>query len=328
MTRPAIHVVAGLLIDGRRICLSRRRADVHQAGKWEFPGGKLHAGETPYAALARELHEELGIDVEQAQPFVQVHHAYPELDVLLDIWQVQRYRGVPYGREDQEVRWSDIAQLVPSEFPNADRPVLRRLQLPSLYLISDAHRLGEAVFEQRLERALAAGARLVQLREPGLDRQRFCAYARRLSTVCRQYGARLLVNAEPEWVRECDADGVHLNSRRLMTLSVRPLGVDQWVAASCHNAAEIKRAQALAVDFVVLGPVQSTASHPAATVLGWDAFAALSVDSPLPIYALGGMRTDDISPARANGAQGLAMISGVWGCDDFERVVRALSPQS
>ena len=322
--RTAIHVVAGLLIDGDRICVTRRRADAHQGGKWEFPGGKLDPGEAPLAGLGRELHEELGIDVAAATPFLQVHHVYPEREVLLDVWRVTRYAGSPHGREGQEMRWRDIASLVPHELPEADRPVLRRLQLPPLYLISDARRFGLEPFAARLERALAAGARLVQLREPQLARADFCAYARELAALCHRHGARLLVNAEPGWVSECHADGVHLNSQRLLATMQRPLGVDGWVAASCHNAAELTRAESLHADLAVLGPVQLTASHPGAAVLGWPRFAELRAGVVVPIYALGGMRATDLAIARAAGAQGVAMISGLWGRDDLEVAVQSI----
>lgn len=322
--RSTIHVVAGLVIDRGRICVTRRRDDVHQAGKWEFPGGKLEPGEDPLTGLTRELHEELGISVDDAKPFAQVRHVYPEIEVLLDVWRVGGYRGTAHGREAQALRWAEVATLDPAEFPDADRPVLRRLQLPSLYLISDVERTGREAFIRRLERALRAGARLVQLREPGMDPVMFVKQARELAVVCHDFGARFLINADPARVAECGADGVHLNSARLMALSERPLPPTQWVGASCHNERELQKAQWLGLDFVVLGPVLPTASHPGAAVLGWERFAALCASTALPVYAIGGMRGADLTAARDAHAQGLAMISGIWGRPDFEAVVRSL----
>lgn len=320
--RGTVHVVAGLLIDGDRVCVTRRRAGVHQGGKWEFPGGKLEADEDPLSGLRRELHEELGIELEQAYPFVTLRHRYPELEVRLDVWRVVRYRGTPHGRERQEVRWMAPERLDPRDFPEADRPVLRRLQLPPLYLLSDVRRFGPEGFAHRLERALKAGARLIQLREPYMERRAYGAYARRLARLCRRYSARLLINADPAWLPDCGADGVHLNSRRLLELSDRPIGQEHLLAASCHDAAELEQAQRLALDFVVLGPVKATASHPHGAVLGWQRFAALSRPLALPMYAIGGMIADDLPDARAAGAHGLAMISGIWGRDDVEATVR------
>lgn len=324
-TAQAIHVVAAILIEAGRLCVTRRRAGVHEAGKWEFPGGKLEPQEDPLSALKRELNEELGIEVLEASPFVRLSHRYAELDVFLDVWRVHSYRGVPHGRESQELRWAELQELRPEHFPAADRPVLRRLQLPALYLISEVRRFGEEEFASRLERALRAGARLVQLREPQMPRDSYCAYARGVTELCHRFGARLLINADPAWLPQTDADGVHLNARRLLTLHERPVPPGCWLAASCHDAAELQQAQTLDVDLVVLGPVQPTASHPGSPILGWQRFAALRGSTALPVYAIGGMGEGDLGRAHALGAQGLAMISGIWGREDFDAVVARLS---
>lgn len=324
-TRRVIHVVAGVLIDGSRVCITRRRGDVHQGGKWEFPGGKLEPHEEPLAGLQRELWEELGIRVIDASPLMCVEHAYPELDVRLEVYSVRRYEGTPQGREAQELRWEDIFRLKADDFPDADHAILRRLQLSRLYLISHVTRFGEEEFAARLRRALAAGARMVQLREPQMDRGAFCAYARRLSALCRPFHARLMVNVDPAWFPACEASGLHLTSRRLMALSGRPVGAEYWLGASCHDKAELQQAASLRVDFAVLGPVQPTESHPGSPVLGWDGFAELSRSAGVPLYAIGGMREADLARAQAAGAHGLAMIRGVWGEDKFADVVRHLA---
>jgi 8-oxo-dGTP diphosphatase len=85
-----------------------------------------------------------------------------------------------------------------------------------------------------------------------------------------------------------------------------------WCAASCHNAAELERARELGMDFVVLGPVAATASHPHANVLGWPEFARLISDYPLPVYALGGLNMDDLDQARHCGAHGVGMLRAAW----------------
>lgn len=317
-----VHVVAGLLRDGERIFITRRHAAAHQGGLWEFPGGKLAPGEDVYHGLARELEEELGIILRSAHPFTRVHYVYPERPVLLDVWNIASFDGIPHGREGQDVCWREIGALLPSEFPPADRPVLRRLQLPRLYVISDVARYGPDVFTAKLERALAAGARLVQLREPTFDTQTYCAYAREIASLCHRYGAKLLINADPGLVSACGADGVHLTARRLATLSARPLAPDLLVGASCHDPAELQQAQAIEVDFALLSPVKSTPSHPQAAPLGWEAFETLCGATHTPVYALGGIRPDDGPRARRAGAIGVAMISGIWQVEDIEAAVK------
>lgn len=322
-----VHVAVGLLLDRHQVFVTRRVLGAHQGGKWEFPGGKCNPGEPALAALKRELHEELGIEVGNAIPWMQVRHAYSDRDVLLDVWQITAWRGDPHGREGQEARWCDIRDLPVLDFPEADLPILRRLWLPPLYLISDAARFGKEKFLVMLERALKAGARLIQLREPSMPQPEFRAYARVVAALCHRHGARLLLNAGPVMAEDCDADGVHLSSRRLMALDRRPLGNAFFVAASCHNREELGQAVRLGADFAVLSPVAATASHPDVAPLGWDKFRVLCGSVSLPIYALGGMRPVDLGLARAAGARGIATVSGVWSASDIEAEVVACADQ-
>ena len=320
-----LRVAIGLLMDGNKVFISRRAPGSHQGGKWEFPGGKIEPGENTFSALRRELREEVGIDLIAAQPYLQTRHVYHDRNVLLDVWRVTEYRGIPHGQEGQEAKWVYCHDLTGHEFPDADQPILERIALPSLYLITDSKQFGNGAFLSRLERALIAGARLVQLREPQLSPQDYKAMARETAGMCHRHGAKLLINAQPEWVPECRADGVHLNSRRLIAGQNRPLRSDYWVAASCHDIDELTRAAQLGVDFVVLGPVSSTASHPQARPLGWKTFSQLCASAKLPVYALGGMRARDLEQARQAGAVGLAMISGIWGADSIEQTVALLA---
>ena len=322
---PPVTVAVGILADRGRVFITRRFSNSHQGGKWEFPGGKTEPGEDTLSALKRELREELGVQVQNAKPFMQVRHAYPDREVFLDVWRIIEYQGVPYGREGQEARWISSTELPEVEFPQADWPILRRLWLPALYLISDSPRFGGDTFPVLLERALRAGARLVQLREPHLSPSEYQAYAKQMAGLCHRFGAKLLLNADPEWVSACGADGVHLNSRRLREWQERPLGKEYWIGASCHNAEELKLAESAGADFAVLSPVAQTATHPEAVPLGWEAFSRLCASAALPVYALGGMRAEDLGRAQQAGARGLAMVSEIWGSDSIERVVTALA---
>ena len=134
--------------------------------------------------------------------------------------------------------------------------------------------------------------------------------------MCRAAGAELIVNARPTIVDSSGADGVHLSSAQLMELDSRPLDKNQWVAASCHNATELEQAERIDVDFVVVGPVHRTASHPQARPIGWRELSRLADKTPLPVYALGGMQAPDLGPAVRSGCQGVAMISGLWSVPD------------
>jgi 8-oxo-dGTP diphosphatase len=323
----AVHVAVGILLNRDQVFITRRDSSAHQGGKWEFPGGKCHPDEPVLVALRRELHEELGIEVESATPWMQVHHVYPDREVFLDVWRITAWRGDLHGREGQEARWCGIRHLPALDFPEADLPILRRLWLPPLYLISDATRFGKEEFLALLKRALRAGARLIQLREPSMLQSEFRAYVKTVAALCHRHDARLLLNADPMMAGECGADGVHLNSRRLMALDRRPLGNAFFVAASCHNREELEQAVRLDADFAVLSPVAATASHPDVMPLGWDNFRALCGPASLPIYALGGMRPTDLGLARTAGACGIATVSGIWNASDMEAEVMAYADQ-
>jgi 8-oxo-dGTP diphosphatase len=306
-----IDVAVAILIraDGRAL-LAQRPAGKVYGGWWEFPGGKIEAGEAPAHALAREVHEELGVELERAYPWITRVFTYPHATVRLRFFRVLAWRGEPHGREGQAFAWQNLAALTVGPVLPANGPVLKSLSLPDEYAISNAAEVGEARFLARLEARFAAGLRLVQLREKSLPRERLAALARRVVAAAAPHGARVLVNGDAALAREAGAHGVHLTARQLDEATVRP---DlEWVAASCHAAAGLRRAEALGADFAVLGPVAATPTHPGASTLGWGGFEAIARDAAIPVFALGGMRPTDLERAWARGAHGVAMIRGAW----------------
>jgi 8-oxo-dGTP diphosphatase len=126
----------------------------------------------------------------------------------------------------------------------------------------------------------------------------------------------VLLNADPASVSACGADGVHLNSTRLMQTRTRPLPQEFFVGASCHNELECRQAQAIGADLIVLGPVAPTRTHPGLVPLGWEMFRHLSATAAPAVYALGGLDAGDLPRARAYGAHGVSMISGLWDAAD------------
>lgn len=169
----------------------------------------------------------------------------------------------------------------------------------------------DAAWCASLDAALDAGVLCIQLRLPGLPPKRRETLARHAAAACRTRGASLLVNSDVDLARALGA-GVHLPAAQLMAYTSLPLPDGTLVAASCHDEDELRHAQAIGCDFVVLGPVAATASHPGVPGLGWERFAALRELVSLPIYAIGGMVPDDMGTARDHGAQGIAAITGLW----------------
>lgn len=313
-TASPLHIAVGIVEDAAgRVLLSRRRPGTHGAGDWEFPGGKVDAGESVYDALARELAEELGIRMIAARPLIRVRHEYPERAVLLDTWRVTAYDGVPDSLEGQVLRWLPLDELRAWPLMAADGPIVTALCLPDRYLITGAHPGNTADFLARLDRSLERGMKLVRLRVPTLDDEAYRALARRVIARCRHAGATCLLDRDVHMVAELGAGGLHVPSARLAQLAARPLPDDLWFAASCHDAAELRHAVRLGADFAVLSPVRPTASHPGATGLGWNTFRDLVEAVNLPVYALGGLGPEDLDSAWGHGAQGVAAIRGLWG---------------
>ena len=298
-----MEVAAAVILrpDGAFLLAQRPPGKVY-SGYWEFPGGKVEPGEPAPDALARELHEELGIDVQTAYPWITRVFTYPHAIVRLNFFRVTRWRGEPHPREDQAMAWQTLAGNMASPMLPANAPVLASLALPAEYAITDAARWGTAVMLEKLQRRLEQGLKLVQLREPGLadaERRIFCGNA---IGRARRFGCKVMVKSP-----HSDADGIHFTASQLMGLMERPRGM--LVAASCHTREELERAMALELDFAVLGPVKEKAG---AQPMGWARFAEVARGTTIPVYAIGGLVRADLEDAWRAGAHGLAMIRGAW----------------
>ena len=126
---PPIRVVAAALFDAEhRVLIAERPAGRHMAGRWEFPGGKVSAGESDAAALARELKEELGIEMLAGRPLLESSHRYEDRHVDLSMWVVERFSGAPRGLDGQRLKWVSPAQLDAEDILEADRPFIEALQ--------------------------------------------------------------------------------------------------------------------------------------------------------------------------------------------------------
>ena len=311
-----IEVVAAVIYNQRgEFLLAQRPPGKAYAGYWEFPGGKVETGEDAATALKRELHEELGIEVTTAYPWLTRDFDYAHADVRLRFFRVTGWSGEAHGREQQQLSWQSIRNLAVAPVLPANGPILRGLDLPGIYGITCAGEIGRDAFMARLEQSLRHGLKLIQVREKQFADAELRAFASAVVTAARLHGARVIVNGDAAVAAQAGAAGVHLTAARLMAATRRPEG--DWCGASCHNAAELQRARDLGVDFVVLGPVAATPSHAHAKTLGWPEFARLVRDYPLPVYALGGLTVNDLEPAWRHGAHGAGMLRGAWSEAQF-----------
>jgi 8-oxo-dGTP diphosphatase len=285
--------------------LARRPQGKVFAGYWEFPGGKVEPGEPPAAALVRELHEELGVDVETAYPWITRMFSYPHATVRLRFYRVLRWKHLPQPRENQALAWQSLDAPMAEPMLPANAPVLASLALPSEYAITDAARYGIPKMLLLLEQRLERGLKMVQVREPHLTEDQRTLFTEQVIELAQRHGCKVLVKASFP-----GAHGLHLTAAQLMQLESKPLNM--LVGASCHTRQEVKRAMRLDLDFAVVGPVHRTASHESAAPLGWDQFTTLAKDASLPVYAIGGLGAGDLDRAWAAGAHGIAMITGAW----------------
>ena len=303
---PGIDVAVGVVRDkAGRVLIARRKAGVHQGGLWEFPGGKFEQAEDDVQALNRELFEELNIKPVNSSPLIKINFAYPECHVRLHVREVRDFEGEPIGREGQECKWVAVQELDAYEFPAANRAIVSAIKLGRHYAIIGGNDSQQVM--HNLESALEQGANLIQLRVKELNESDAEEILRAVRGRCHELGVEYLLNSQMPVQRDL-GEGVHLASFDLMGLNQRPES-SGFVAASCHNLQELRKAEQLALDFAVLSPVMETVSHPEAKVLGWQQFAEWVAEVYIPVFALGGMVREDYKKAIACGAQGIAGIS-------------------
>ena len=132
-----VHVaVAVIKNEHGQYFIAKRHKNSHQGNLWEFPGGKVENNETVIDALERELFEEIGITLLQASPLIQIHHDYEDKSVLLDVWVVDMFDGKAFGKEGQKTCWVNQDDFSLYDFPAANLPILKAIELPDRYMIT------------------------------------------------------------------------------------------------------------------------------------------------------------------------------------------------
>lgn len=197
----------------------------------------------------------------------------------------------------------------------------------TLYLITDRHQVpGGRTLTATVEAALRGGVRAVQLREKDLSAADLLPLAAELRTLTRRFGARLLINDRIDVALAVEADGVHLGGHSLpATVARRLLGPQRLIGVSTHHPDEVAAAAAAGADFVTFGPIFATPSKAAyGPPLGLHALSTACQAAPLPIFALGGIKTGHRPLLHARGAYGVAVISAVIAAQDPESASRNL----
>ena len=298
MQRDIQSIAIGILQFNAQILVGWRHAEQHQGNKYEFPGGKCEPNESPVAACRREVMEEVGVDV--AAWRCLGHSEFDYGDVLLRLHWFQATLNASQATQIQTGwQWQSREQLLTLPFPKANRTVLTRLQWPRCLKISAA---------------LSDVAKVEQLMywrpDPQQNQQQLL---QQLLAFTESQLSRLMLNwalwQQLPQALQAKIHTVHLKHSQLMQLSAESLLPQLRYVAACHDAVSLAQAQRMGCDTVLLSPVQTTATHPYTTPLGWDGFAQMAADYALPIYALGGLSPHDLDTAQTHGAYGVAGIS-------------------
>lgn len=311
-----VHVAVGVILNKKgKVLIAKRSSQAHQGGLWEFPGGKLDADESVSQALTRELREELAIEVISTEPLINIRHDYSDKSVLLHVHTITHFTGDACGNEGQPICWVSPNELHLFEFPAANRPIITAITLPQRILITGSA-ASDGEYLLRAELALKAGIRCVQLRKQDSLSTSFFTLAEKLSLLCNEYSAKLMLNTSVQqflaFTDSRENFGLHLNAYQAMSCLSRPVSQSILLGVSCHNVNEIAQAERIGADYICLSPVKETSSHLDQKGMGWENFAQIVATVTVPVFALGGMQEKDLPQAKMAGAQGIAGISAWW----------------
>ncbi len=304
-----VKVALGVISIDQGYLLSLRPSNTHLADHWEFPGGKIEQSETSIEALKRELHEEIGIQVIEAQCFLVFSWQYADLNIEFHCFLIDQFRGTPTSKEGQRLEGYSFLAMKKLRIPAANQYLINALMLPQTLAISPQLSGTAAHFQQCLKQ-FDDPQRMVRIRvgDPAIftieQWQTLAIEAQKTQTFI------LFEPAVYEHIRTNDYCGIHLKQDALMTNKTKPQAA--IVGASCHDAASLNRALALGMDYVLLSPILSTNSHPDIAGMGWQKMQSLIQSKPTVVYALGGMQQSHLKIARKHQAHGIAGISDFW----------------
>ncbi len=305
-TKKRIYATAGIIRDEHdKILLSKRKKNKFMAGYLELPGGKINQNETEQDGLIRELAEELAIQVINMKFRLKIQHNYPSQIVDITIFDVLSYKHKIDAKEGQLLFWLPVDTAYKYQLLPTMKRVITSLKLTPYYWITP-----EIFSLSQLEIQLKKGIRLVQLR----IKTHFSSVQKKLlmhaQILCKSYQAALLLNTAKNTEMDLtQLDGIHLSTKKLMSLKARPISEKKILGASVHNQREITQAARISADFALLSPILKTTSHPKSTPLGWQKAQDLIKKAKLPIYLLGGLDINAIDKARSIGAYGISSVS-------------------
>jgi thiamine-phosphate pyrophosphorylase len=205
--------------------------------------------------------------------------------------------------------------------------VSRHVKVRGLYAITDTKLIPRDRFVETVEAAVGGGATMVQLREKETPREEVIRLAREVLAVTRRYGALLIVNDHPAIAREVGADGAHVGREDPPVAEARAmLGPEAIIGASCYgDVARAVAAEQAGADYVAFGTPFPSPTKPKRTDISLGIFREVKQQVKVPVFAIGGITIDNASHVVDAGADGIAVVSGVFGASDVEAAARALA---
>ncbi|WOE32376.1 MULTISPECIES: NUDIX domain-containing protein [unclassified Acinetobacter] len=296
MAKPDLHVSIAILIHQNRILVGWRKADQHQGNKYEFPGGKVEVGETPRDACVREVFEEVGVQLKQLIALNCIAHEYEDIIVHLHFF-LSYLHAADLDVIQAPWAWYRRDELVDLNFPTANKRMIKRLSWPKQIKISE---------DIRALNQLNAGQYFYW--RPATE----IKYAQLLADYSPEQLSCLIVNIDV-WKQLSELQqnmvaAIQIKHDQLMQLKLGDLSRDIPAIASCHDQISLSYAQQIGCEAAFLSPVLATESHPDSKGLGWSGFAQLAQQADLAVYALGGVKAEDLHVALQHYAHGIAGI--------------------
>ena len=297
MSKPVVNVAIALLFHQAKVLVGWRTAKQHQGNKYEFPGGKVEQGETAEQACRREVFEEVGVDLEQWHSFDIIQHEYDDIVVNLHLF----YASVTTAQlQDiqQPWAWYRRDQLRNLNFPKANQAIIERLYWsPYIKISENLHEIQHIAPETLLY------WRIDELQTSQLQQ---------LAQLTSAQLAKLIINIEiweglPSEIKK-QIFTIHFKQYQVMQLNTQKLPHGVRCLAACHDLAALQKAQQVGCEAVFLSPVLATESHPDTATLGWAQFSDLAAHSTIPVFALGGLKPNDLTFAQQHHAYGVAGI--------------------
>ena len=296
-------VVAGILINSKNeVLISQRLTSQPWPGYWEFPGGKVEVNESLDQCLSRELFEEISINPLSYTEWITREFFQDNRVIRITFFKITRWTGEIQKKEVNDYRWINVENI--NSWPKKILPkniyILKALALPPYYLITNFFE-----DEKSIIKTINSKDIWIQYREPLLSTDKLHYYYEFLMKKC---ASKILINSRHKDL--INNNGIHYTSTDLN--KVKNLDKNIINGASVHSLNELKLANKLGFDFVVLSQIKKTLSHPEREGMGWNKFKELANYSDVPVYALGGLNLSDLADAQKNGAVGISSQREGW----------------